>query len=81
MPDDPSGFTPEQNARLTEIWDRLYVLYLAQANGDRGGTEIDSEIRRLIEERDAIRPWGWNTGKDWKDGIPPDELARMMGRG
>jgi len=74
------GLTPEQNTRLGEIWDRLYVLYLAQANGESGGRPIESEIAALIAERDAIRPWGWNTGKNWKDGIPEAELARMMGR-
>ncbi len=28
MTDD--GFTPEQRAELTQIWDRLYELYLQQ---------------------------------------------------
>jgi hypothetical protein len=78
MADD--GFTPEQRARLTLIWDRLYALYLEQVNGVRDGGQIDAEIQSLIAERDAIRPWGWNTGKDWKEGIPPEELERMMGQ-
>jgi hypothetical protein len=78
MADD--GFTPEQRARLTLIWDRLYELYLEQVNGTRDGGQIDTEIQSLIAERDAIRPWGWNTGKNWKDGIPPEELERMMGQ-
>jgi hypothetical protein len=72
-------FTPEQSARLGEIWDRLYALYLAQANGDGDGRQIEAEIAALIAERDAIRPWGWNTGQNWKDGIPEAELAKMMG--
>ena len=76
MADD--GFTPEQRTRLTAIWDRLYELYLEQANGARDGGQINAQIAMLIAERDAIRPWGWNTGKDWKDGIPPDELERML---
>jgi hypothetical protein len=76
MADD--GFTPEQRARLTLIWDRLYELYLEQVNGTRDGGQIDTEIQSLIAERDAIRPWGWNTGKNWKDGIPPEELERML---
>jgi len=74
------GFTPEQRARLTQIWDRLYELYLQQANGAGHSDGIDVEIQTLIAERDAIRPWGWNTGQNWKDGIPPEELARMMGQ-
>lgn len=72
------GFTPEQRTRLTEIWDRLYDLYLDQANGERNPAAVQADIDRLIAERNAIRPWGWNTGKNWKDGIPPEELAKMM---
>ncbi|HEY1798829.1 MAG TPA: hypothetical protein VGG57_22140 [Stellaceae bacterium] len=74
------GFTPEQRQRLTHIWDRLYELYLEQVNGARDSGQIDTEIQSLIAERDAIRPWGWNTGQNWKDGIPPEELKRMMGQ-
>lgn len=77
MADD--GFTPEQRKRLTEIWDRLYELYLEQANGARDGGQIDAEIASMIAERDTIRPWGWNTGQNWKEGIPPQELERMLG--
>ena len=55
-------FTPEESARLTKIWDRLYELYVEKANGSREPAEIQSEIDALIQERDAIRPWGWNTG-------------------
>ena len=58
---DPE-FTGEERARLTEIWDQLYQLYLERANGDRSGPEIEAEIERLIQRRDAIRAWGWNTG-------------------
>ena len=76
MRDD--GFTPEQRTRLTIIWDRLYELYLEQANGARDGGEIDAEIATLIAERNAIRPWGWNTGQNWKDDLPPEELERLM---
>ena len=36
--------TDEQNAELTIIWDQLYALYLAKANGDRAEWEIDAEI-------------------------------------
>jgi hypothetical protein len=78
MADD--GFTPEQRVRLTQIWERLYELYLEQANGVRHSDRIDVEIQTLIAERDDIRPWGWNTGQDWKEGIPPEELERMMGQ-
>jgi hypothetical protein len=74
------GFTPEQRERLTRIWDRLYALYLEQANGARDGGQIEGEIQSLIAERDAIRPWGWNTGQNWQDGIPPEELERMLGQ-
>ena len=76
MPDD--GFTPEQRMRLTGIWDRLYELYLEQANGARDGGRIDAEIATLIAERNAIRPWGWSTGQNWKDDLPPEELERLM---
>jgi hypothetical protein len=71
-------FTPEESARLTKIWDRLYVLYLEQANGERDGAEIEREIAALIKERDAIRPWGWNTGRNWKDDIPKDIVDKLM---
>jgi hypothetical protein len=71
-------FTPEESARLTQIWDRLYALYLEQANGDRDAAEIQSEIDALIHERDAIRPWGWNTGRNWKDDLPKDVLDKLL---
>ena len=74
---DSSGFTEGQRAELTRIWDRLYELYLQQGNGVRDGAELDAEIQRLIQERDAIRPWGWSTGRNWKDDIPPEELKKM----
>ncbi|HUI35327.1 MAG TPA: hypothetical protein VLX67_07375 [Stellaceae bacterium] len=66
----------EQNAELTVIWDQLYALYLAKANGARSEREIDAEIEKLIEKRNAIRPWGWNTGRNWKDDIPAEVLKR-----
>ena len=71
-------FTPEESARLTKIWDRLYVCYLEQANGERGGAEIEREIAALIQERDSIRPWGWNTGRNWKDDIPKEIVDKLM---
>ena len=71
-------FTPEESARLTKIWDRLYVLYLDQANGERDGAEIEREIAALIKERDEIRPWGWNTGRNWKDDIPKDIVDKLL---
>jgi hypothetical protein len=70
------ALTDEQNAELTVIWDQLYALYLAKANGDRPEWEIDAEIEKLIEKRNAIRPWGWNTGRNWRDDIPPEVLKR-----
>ncbi len=39
MTDAIPPFTPEEAARLTKIWDRMYVLYLEQANGERHGAE------------------------------------------
>ena len=71
-------FTPEEAARLTQIWDRLYVLYLEQANGERDGAQIEGEIQELIKERDAIRPWGWNTGRNWKDDLPKEIADKLM---
>ena len=71
-------FTPEESARLTVIWDRLYELYLEQANGDREPAVIAAEIQALITERDAIRPWGWNTGRNWKDDIPKEIVDKLM---
>ena len=71
-------FTPEENARLTKIWDRLYELYVEQANGNRPAAEIQSEINELIAQRDAIRPWGWNTGRNWKDDLPKDIAEKLM---
>jgi len=69
-------FTAEQSERLTVIWDRLYALYLEKANGDRPVAEIDAEIEAMIKERDAIRSWGWDTGRDWKKDIPPEVLKK-----
>jgi hypothetical protein len=71
-------FTPEENARLTVIWDRLYALYLEQVNGDRPGAVIEAEIQALIKERDAIRPWGWNTGRNWKDDLPKEIAEKLL---
>ena len=71
-------FTPEESARLTQIWDRLYELYLQRANGDRDGAELEAEINQLIQERDSIRPWGWNTGRNWKDDIPKDIVDKLL---
>jgi len=71
-------FTPEESARLTVIWDRLYALYLEQVNGDRNAAVIDAEIQALIKERDAIRPWGWNTGRNWKDDLPKEIAEKLL---
>ena len=71
-------FTPEESARLTQIWDRLYVLYVEQANGSRDGKVIQTEIDALITERDAIRPWGWSTGRNWKDDIPKEIQDKLF---
>jgi hypothetical protein len=71
-------FTPEENARLTKIWDRLYELYVEQANGSRAAGEIQAEINELIVQRDAIRPWGWNTGRNWKDDLPKDVAEKLL---
>jgi len=72
------AFNPNESARLTQIWDRLYELYLERVNGDRSGPEVDSEIEILIEERNKIRSWGWSTGRDWKDDIPDDVLEKLL---
>lgn len=71
-------FTPEENARLTKIWDRLYQLYVEQANGSRDGRVIQAEIDALIKERDDIRPWGWNTGRNWKDDYPKEIQEKLL---
>lgn len=71
-------FSPEESARLTKIWDRLYELYVEQANGGREPAEIQTEIDVLIKERDAIRPWGWNTGRNWKDDLPKEIVEKLM---
>ena len=64
--------TEEQSAKLTVIWDQLYKLYLEKANGDRSVFEIDREIDELIKQRNAVRPWGWDTGRNWRDDLPPE---------
>ena len=71
-------FTPEESARLTQIWDRLYELYLEQANGTRDSILVQTEIDQLIAERNAIRPWGWNTGRNWKDDLPKEIADKLM---
>ena len=65
-------FTAEQSERLTVIWDRLYKLYLEKANGERSEADIDIEIGELIRQRNAIRSWGWDTGRNWRDDLPPE---------
>ena len=72
MSDKEREFTPEESARLTQIWDRLYELYLAQANG-RNGPEVTAEIDELIRQRNAIRDWGWSTGRNWRDDQKPKQ--------
>jgi hypothetical protein len=74
---DSSGFTEEQRAELTRIWEQLYELYLQQGNGERDAAELQAQIDGLIQQRNAIRPWGWSTGRNWKDDIPPEELKKM----
>ena len=71
-------FTAEESARLTVIWDRLYELYVEKANGSREPAEIQTEIDGLIKERDAIRAWGWNTGRNWKDDLPAELADKLM---
>jgi hypothetical protein len=68
--------TPEQSERLTVILDKLYDLYLEKANGDRPLTEIEVDIETTIKERDAIRSWGWDTGRNWRKGIPEEVLKK-----
>ena len=70
FPDLPA-LTEEESAELSVIWDKLYALYLAKANGVRSEVEIDLEIEELIKQRNAIRSWGWNTGRNWRDDLPP----------
>jgi hypothetical protein len=71
-------FTPDESLRLTKIWDRLYELYLERANGERDSGAIEDEIQQLIKERDAIRPWGWSTGRNWKDDLPKEIAEKLM---
>jgi hypothetical protein len=71
-------FTPEQSERLTVILDRLYQLQLEKANGDRPIAAIDAEIEAMTKERDAIRSWGWDTGRNWRNGIPPEVLKKAL---
>jgi hypothetical protein len=71
-------FTPDESARLVLIWDRLYELYLEKANGDREPSVVQQEIDHLIAERDAIRPWGWSTGRNWRDDIPSEIVEKLM---
>ena len=70
FPDLPP-LTADESAELAVIWDRLYALYLEKANGDRSEADIDIEIEELIQQRNAIRSWGWNTGRNWRDDLPP----------
>jgi hypothetical protein len=65
-------FTEEESARLAVIWDQLYSLYLARANAERPEDEIEAEIAELIAQRNEIRSWGWNTGRNWRDDMPPE---------
>ncbi|MBV9862299.1 MAG: hypothetical protein JO267_09150 [Alphaproteobacteria bacterium] len=75
MPTEDGEFTPEEHIKLTQIWDRLYELYLAQANG-RNGPDVAAEIAELIRQRDSIRDWGWSTGRDWREDQKKRERAK-----
>lgn len=72
------SLTPEQMAELAPILDRLYQLQLEKINGDRPAAEIEAEIQALLRQRDAIRAWGWNTGRNWKDDIPPEIIEKLL---
>ena len=74
FPDLPP-LTADESAKLAVIWDKLYALYLEKAVGDRPIAVIDVEIETLIEQRNAIRSWGWNTGRNWRDDLPPEMKA------
>jgi hypothetical protein len=76
MPDSDSDLSPEDQARLTQIWDQLYALYLAKANGQRAAGDIDADIAALITQRDAIRSWGWSTGRNWREDQKPAAKAK-----
>ena len=78
MSGEMPGFSAEESARLTQIWDRLYELYLERANGGRAGAQIEAEIDDLIKQRNAIRAWGWNTGKNWSEDLPPEVRAKLL---
>ncbi|HLY45884.1 MAG TPA: hypothetical protein VKQ73_09930 [Stellaceae bacterium] len=73
------SFTPDESAQLTKIWDRLYELYLERANGERDSATVEAEIEALIKERDAIRSWGWSTGRNWKDDLPKEIVEKLIG--
>ena len=47
-------------------------------NGPREPAQIKAEIDELIKERDAIRPWGWNTGRNWKDDLPKEIAEKLL---
>jgi hypothetical protein len=64
--------TDEQSEELTVIWDKLYQLYLEKANGERPLAEVDADIAEMIKQRNAIRSWGWDTGRNWRDDLPEE---------
>jgi hypothetical protein len=68
--------TEEQSEELTVIWDKLYQLYLEKANGDRPLVDVEADIAEMIKQRNAIRSWGWDTGRDWRKDIPPEVLNK-----
>ena len=68
--------TADQSAQLTVIWDKLYKLYLEKANGDRPLVDVEADIAEMIKQRNAIRSWGWDTGRDWRKDIPPEVLNK-----
>ena len=48
------SFTPEESAQLTRIWDRLYELYLEQANGSHEPAEVAGRRRLHAHCRNRI---------------------------
>jgi hypothetical protein len=64
--------TEEQSEELTVIWDKLYQLYLEKANGDRPLVDVEADIAEMIKRRNAIRSWGWDTGRNWRDDLPEE---------
>ena len=70
---------PKKVLRLTKIWDRLYELYVEQANGAvRRHGDPERKSTALIKRARLDPRLGLEHRGNWKDDIPPDIREKLL---